>query len=121
VIVTTGGGAAALAYATTTTIPIAFVSGVDPITSGLVMNLNRPGGNATGVYILQQVALNHLVGARAARAKFVDPLDSRPSGWCRPDRGGYARPIWRTTLAGAVSAPRIARGKAQTGLVRCSK
>src|SRR5260370_8531044 len=53
VIVTTGGGAAALAaYATNTTIPIVFVSGVDPVTSGLVMNLNRPRATPTRAHIL---------------------------------------------------------------------
>ena len=84
VIVTTGGGAAALAaYAATTTIPIVFVNGVDPVTSGLVMSLNRPGANATGVYIFQQVLeekrlglLRVLVPATALIAVLLNPTNS---------------------------------------------
>ncbi len=37
------------ARAATSTIPIVFISGGDPIESGLVTNLSRPGGNITGV------------------------------------------------------------------------
>ena len=55
VIVATGGTPSVLAAkSATTAIPIVFTGGFDPIQVGLVVSMNRPGGNLTGVVTLAE-------------------------------------------------------------------
>jgi len=80
VICAGGPPSARAAKAATTTIPIVFTSGEDPVKIGLVASYNRPGGNVTGVAVLIDVLgakrfglLRELVPAATQIAVLLNP------------------------------------------------
>ena len=82
VIAASGSSAALAAKAATTTIPIIFSTSADPVETGLVASLARPGGNVTGTTRLNaQISakrmqlLHELVPAAATIALLINPAN----------------------------------------------
>jgi len=80
-VIVANGVAVRSAIAATATIPIVFVVGVDPVQSGFVASLNRPGGNVTGTSIVtggdlhakRLEVLREVAPERASIAALLDP------------------------------------------------
>ena len=79
-VIISNGPSARIAKAATSTVPIVFAVGFDPVTFGLVTNLSRPDGNLTGVSILdveigpkRLELLHELIPNEAVMALLVNP------------------------------------------------
>jgi putative tryptophan/tyrosine transport system substrate-binding protein len=127
VIVTTGGPTTALAAKTaTTTIPIVFLVGEDPVRLGVVGSLARPNGNLTGINLLaneleaKRLELLHQLVPRAARvAVLVNPADARNTETTLREVGAAARSIgMQVQVLSASTAREIEEALAAVGQER---
>jgi ABC-type uncharacterized transport system substrate-binding protein len=109
VIATPGNTPAALAAkAATTTIPIVFYVGADPVQIGLVGSLARPGGNITGISSMaSEVAvkrielLRELLPKAARFALLVNPANQNADSAIADARAAVAARRWQIEIASA--------------------
>jgi putative ABC transport system substrate-binding protein len=100
VIVATDAPASSAAKAATKTIPIVFMTGADPIKTGLVDSFSRPGGNLTGMFTLVSMLgpkrlelLRELLPSTTTIALLVNP--SNPNVVDAPETEAAANAIGR--------------------------
>jgi len=97
-IVAAGGTVSTLAAkAATTTIPIVFAAGEDPVRLGLVASIARPGGNLTGINFLN----TELTAKRLGLLRELVPKAVRIAVLVNPDNAPIAEPMLRETLESA--------------------
>lgn len=89
-IIAAGGSpnSAKAAKSATTTIPIVFVNGGDPVADGIVTSLNRPGGNITGVTFID----NELAAKRFGQIRYLIPTASLVAVLVNP-RNAHAQAV----------------------------
>jgi len=107
--------AALAAKAATTTVPIVFSSGLDPVKAGLVASINRPGGNVTGIssssgeLVAKELELLHeLVPSATVIALLVNPANPALAGSLSTELQAAARVLGlRLDVLNASSEPEI--------------
>ena len=112
VMVAAGGEIVALAAKTaTSTIPVVFIVGTDPVKAGLVASLSRPGGNVTGVTLLTATLgtkrlglVRDIVPAAMLIAVLVNPLNSNTAPYLS-DIEGAARSLGQNISILRASTP----------------
>jgi putative ABC transport system substrate-binding protein len=111
-VIVANGVAAQTAKAATTTVPIIFIFGADPIKEGLVTSINRPERNVTGVTFLTSAIsakrlelLRELVPQAAVIAILVDP-GNVPSDTEVKDIEAAARALNREIVVARASSER---------------
>ena len=95
IIVTTGPTPTRAAKEVTTTIPIVMTNDPDPVASGFVASLARPGGNITGLSTLSP----ELSGKRLELLKEIIPRLTRVAFLATPTVPGHAQLLRETELA----------------------
>ena len=97
-VIATGGLSSALAAkAATTTIPIVFNVGEDPVRTGLVASLARPGGNLTGINIF----INELAAKRLELLRELVPAAIRVAVLVNPTQAAITEATLRDVAAAA--------------------
>jgi putative ABC transport system substrate-binding protein len=110
VIVVSGGAATLAAAKASTTIPIVFSFGGDPVSYGLAASMNRPGGNVTGVASLitelsgKRLGLLHeLLPGTTSFAMLVNPESPSAESVTKEARAAAAAAGWRIDILTARS------------------
>ena len=88
VIIAISTSGAIAAKSATTSIPIVFSMGADPVQLSLVSSLNRPGGNVTGIYVLNTAVMGkrlELLHESVAAASIIGYLANPSSAVTEPE------------------------------------
>jgi putative tryptophan/tyrosine transport system substrate-binding protein len=98
VLVASGTPAVLPARNVTTAIPVVFVAAIDPVATGVVTSLARPGGNVTGL----TAVFSDLTGKRLELLKEMLPKLTRVALLSRPTNPGHYQYLQQTQMAARI-------------------